>query len=119
MKTKRKSSNLPKGTFTVEGNPTIVLEIIGIKVAKAFKDKTPINKITSLEFASEVTKCLDSLFLLPNNLLQEEKIKKIQMQIMWMVSKQEQVKQSQIHVISACKRAFQKGKKQLKFEKLS
>ncbi len=118
----RKPPSLPSGTFTSEGNPTISLSLIGLKVAEIESSKRiALREIFKrrIEIATEIVDLLDSFRLLANNVSREQKITKVGMQIAWMTTSQVKVSASQATQYSAAKRAYQRAKKSLSLARLS
>jgi hypothetical protein len=111
---RRKNPSLPSGTFTMDGSPTIVLEIIGVKVAGEVLMGSDPKKVNSIEFGKDVVNCLDSLGLLPVSITKEQKVSKVRQQIAWMITDQETIKSGQAHLYSSCKKAYRKAMTQLK-----
>ena len=114
---KKKAPSLPSGTFTSGGNPTITLELIGLKVAeiKLFEGIT-LHEIFKkrMEIAVEIVDLLDSFKLLSNNVSREQKITKVGMQIAWMTTSQTKISSDQATQYSAAKIAYQKAKNSIR-----
>lgn len=111
---KRKNPSLPSGTFTMDGSPTIVLDVIGVKVAGEVLMGANPKKINSLNLGREIVDCLDNLGLLPVNITKDQKVAKIRQQIAWMITDQETIKSGQAHLYSACKKSYKKAMSSLK-----
>ena len=111
---KRKTPQMPSGTFTQDGSPTIVLDLIGVKVAGEVLMGADLKKINSQSFGREVVEFLDNLCLLPINISKEQKAVKICQQIAWMVTEQEVIKSGQVHLYVACKKSYKKASISLK-----
>jgi hypothetical protein len=111
---KRKTPSMPSGTFTQDGSPTIVLDVIGVRVAGEVLMGANLNKINSQSFGRDVVECLDNLGLLPINITKEQKVVKIRQQIAWMVTEQEVIKSGQVHLYVACKKSYKKAMISLK-----
>lgn len=111
-----KPANLPSGTFSRDGQPTVVTEIVATIVAREILKGTDLTKINSLETRSLAVDHLDSLSLLPRTpgLSKDEKMTKIGMAISFMVSEQETIQARQINIYTACKTALRKSISQLK-----
>jgi hypothetical protein len=111
---KRKNPSLPSGTFTMDGSPTIVLDLIGVKVAGEILMGANPKRINSKSFGREIVDCLDNLGLLPINITKDQKVSKIGQQIAWMITDQPVIKSGQVHLYSACKRSYRKAMTSLK-----
>ena len=111
-----KPANLPSGTFSRDGQPTVVTEIIATIVAREILKGTDLAKINSLETRALAVDFLDSLSLLPQtpNLSKDEKMTKLGMAISFMVTEQETIQARQINIYTACKTALRKSISQLK-----
>jgi hypothetical protein len=111
---KRKNPSLPSGTFTMDGSPTIVLDVIGVKVAGEVLMGANLKKINSLSLGRDIVDCLDGLGLLPINITKDQKVAKIRQQIAWMVTDQLTIKSGQVHLYAACRKSYRKAMTSLK-----
>ena len=111
---KRKNPSLPSGTFTNEGSPTIVLDLIGVKVAGELLMGANPKKINTKEFGGNIVDCLDSLGLLPVTITKDQKVGKICQYVAWMVTKQPNIPAKAVHSYSACKKSYRKAMSSLK-----
>jgi hypothetical protein len=112
---KRKNPSLPSGTFTTDGSPTIVLDVIGVKVAgEILMGSNPKRIRNSQIFKREVVDCLDSLGLLPINITKEQKTTKIGQLVSWMVTEQKTIKSTQINLYAASRKSYRKAMTSLK-----
>ena len=110
----RREKPLPSGTFTKNGEPTTVLDLIGLKVVDNELSGVPRDKINSTQFQKEVVDLIDHLKLFSAGLTTEKKMSSVGQQISWMLTTQETIKTGNSHAYNACKKAYRKAKDQFK-----
>ena len=111
-----KSGNLPSGTFSRDGQPTIVTQIIGIHVATKMKRTADHTRINTPELRSEIIDHLDSFGLLPTDsvLTKDQKMPKIAMAINFMLRDYQTIQTRHLNIYTACKSALKRSISQMK-----
>jgi hypothetical protein len=107
--------NLPSGTFTRDGQPTIVTQIISLHLVNRMMNE-PGAQPNSAELRSEIVDHLDSLGLLPMTpqLDKESKMTKISMALNFMLREHDTIQTKHLNIYTACKTAMRRSISQIK-----
>jgi hypothetical protein len=111
-----KSGNLPPGTFSRDGQPTIVTQIVALHVVDRMKKICDGEKINTLELRSAIVDHLDSFGLLPasKELTKDQKMTKISMAINFMMRDYDTIQTRHLNIYTACKTALKRSISQVK-----
>lgn len=111
-----KPANLPSGTFSRDGQPTIVTMTIALLLVLEMRKNPGSTKFNTPEFRNMIVDHLDSLHLLPRNasLTRQEKAIKIGMAIKYMLTETETIQTKHLNIYTACKSAMKRSISQLK-----
>lgn len=107
--------NLPSGTFTRDGQPTIVTQIIALHLVNRMRNYPGVQP-NSAELRSEIVDHLDSLGLLPSTprLDKESKMTKISMALNYMLREYDTIQAKHLNIYTACKTAMRRSISQIK-----
>jgi hypothetical protein len=111
-----RAAQLPSGTFTRDGQPTIVTQIIALHLVNKMRNSKDSTKINDDQLRSEIVDHLDSLGLLPcgSVLDKSSKMVKISMALNYMIREFETVQTKHLNIYTACKIAMKRSMSQIK-----
>ena len=111
-----KMPSLPSGTFSKDGLPTIVTELVANHVVRLQE-----NGMDPMQHLKQIVEDLDAHFLLPENpgLTQDIKEKRVRWAVRLMVEEKETILTRSATIYSACQIALRRAKSQLKIARSS
>jgi hypothetical protein len=111
-----KMPSLPSGTFSKDGLPTIVTELVANHVVRLQE-----NGMDPMQHLKQIVEDLDVHLLLPTNpgLTQDIKEKRVRWAVRLMVEEKETILTRSATIYSACQIALRRAKSQLKIAKSS
>jgi hypothetical protein len=111
-----KMPSLPSGTFSKDGLPTIVTELVANHVVRLQE-----NGMDPMQHLKQIVEDLDAHLLLPTNpgLTQDIKEKRVRWAVRLMVEEKETILTRSATIYSACQIALRRAKSQLKIARSS
>jgi len=111
-----KMPSLPSGTFSKDGLPTIVTELVANHVVRLQE-----NGMDPMQHLKQIVGDLDAHLLLPTNpgLTQDIKEKRVRWAVRLMVEEKETILTRSATIYSACQIALRRAKSQLKIARSS
>ena len=111
-----KMPSLPSGTFSKDGLPTIVTELVANHVVRLQE-----NGMDPMQHLEQIVEDLDAHLLLPTNtgLTQDIKEKRVRWAVRLMVEEKETILARSATIYSACQIALRRAKSQLKIARSS
>jgi hypothetical protein len=108
--------SLPSGTFSKDGLPTIVTELVANHVVRLQE-----NGMDPMQHLKQIVEDLDAHLLLPTNpgLNQDIKEKRVRWAVRLMVEEKETILTRSATIYSACQIALRRAKSQLKIARSS
>ena len=111
-----KMPSLPSGTFSKDGLPTIVTELVANHVVRLQE-----NGMDPMQHLKQIVEDLDAHLLLPTSpeLTQDTKQKRVRWAVRLMVEEKETILTRSATIYSACQIALRRAKSQLKIARSS